>query len=131
MDLDAIRGRDAEDSHLDSRDGAIYAFAIQTVRDRHDLLAEVDRLRAIVNEEFGPTAANEPGMCECGMDMDAHAGGFALLHHDEVMLMAERARIRADIEGLPVNHDITWADDDPVEAFVNLSSVLAATGGRP
>jgi hypothetical protein len=45
-DLAAIRARDAKGRHLDPRDGAIYAFAIQVVRDRHDLLAEVDRLTA-------------------------------------------------------------------------------------
>ena len=39
--------------------------------------------------------------CECGNDMDAHAGGFALLHHDEVIVAAERARIAEAVNRIP------------------------------
>ena len=40
-------------------------------------------------------------ICECGQDMDSHAGGFALLHHDEVIVAEERARIVAGVEATP------------------------------
>jgi len=32
----------------------------------------------------------EDGECECGQLMSAHAGGFALLHHDEVVARLSR-----------------------------------------
>lgn len=35
------------------------------------------------------TEADDRTMCECGQSMDAHCGGFALLHHDEVLRQQE------------------------------------------
>ena len=73
------------------------AFARGRERERNTIRAAVEaQLLATI---LGPT--DEPGMCECGQDMDAHAGGFALLHHDEVIVAAERARIAEAVNRIP------------------------------
>ena len=101
-DLDAIRARDAAwEERFATTPDCIDAYA-----DRRTLLAEVDRLTAdyadILVERIQVSVAAE---------------------------RIERARLAALVRGLPVNLDITWADDDPIQAFVLRDLVLQLLEG--
>jgi len=49
-----------------------------------------------------PYEGDDRTICECGLDMDSHAGGFALLHHDGFVAREQAATIatlRAALDG--------------------------------
>jgi len=43
-----------------------------------------------------PYEGDDRTICECGLDMDSHAGGFALLHHDGFVAREQAATIADD-----------------------------------
>ena len=100
--LGDIRARDAA---LIEENGYLFPpgedYDSEPWRDRRALLAEVDALNLTV------------------------IGLKEMMGADQRSWAAERRRMHEMTMAIPVNYDITWADDDPIQAFVLRSAVLA------